>query len=99
MIGEIRSLIVERNFKTYFYEIDVISVCGEKIYFTEVKTRKNHKAGGGMAAIDRRKLAKMQFAAECFLKYRAREFGELNPLLAVASVDGGFRVEDWFPLD
>ncbi|MBQ3293388.1 ribonuclease HII [Candidatus Saccharibacteria bacterium] len=89
--------IVAQNFKTYFYEIDIVSRCGDKIYFTEVKTRKNHVAGGGVAAIDAKKLEKMKFAAECFLKYH-REFSRLNPLLAVASVNGKFEVEDWFEI-
>ena len=90
--------IVARNFKTYYYEIDIVSVCDQKIYFTEVKTRKNHLAGGGFGAIDAKKLSKMQFAAECFLKYYRLEYSELNPLLAVASVNGDFEVEDWFSI-
>ena len=87
--------IVARNFKTYFYEIDIVSVKEGKIYFTEVKTRKNGVRGGGLAAVDARKLKRMEFAAECFMKYFVREFGELNPLLAVASVNGEFEVEEW----
>ena len=87
--------IVARNFKTYFYEIDIVSMKDGKIYFTEVKTRKNHVAGGGLNAVDKKKLQKIEFAAECFLKYHRLEFGGLDPLLAVASVDGEFKVEDW----
>ena len=75
-----------------------LSSCGDKIYFTEVKTRKNHVAGGGLKAVDAKKLSKMQFAAECFLKYHRLEFGKLDPLLAVASVNGKFEVEDWLPI-
>ena len=36
--------------------------------------------------MDKRKLKRMEFAAECFLKYFARKFSELDPLLAVADV-------------
>ncbi|MBQ3348024.1 ribonuclease HII [Candidatus Saccharibacteria bacterium] len=90
--------IILRNFKTCFYEIDIISVCGENIYFTEVKTRKNDSYGGGLAAIDRKKLEQMKFAAECFMKYK-RIYNIYNPKLAVASVDGAKKeVLDWFAL-
>jgi Holliday junction resolvase-like predicted endonuclease len=89
--------IVARNFKTYFYEIDIVSMHDGKIYFTEVKYRKNASRGGGLAAIDARKLQQMRYAAECFLKYHAREFGMLDPLLAAADVFGeDFEVGDWF---
>ena len=87
--------ILARNFKTYFYEIDIVSSCDGKIYFTEVKTRKNNNFGGGLMAVDKKKLSKMQFAAECFLKYHRLKYGGLDPLLSVASVNGNFEVEDF----
>ncbi len=91
--------IVAKNYKTYFYEIDIVSVCGRKIYFTEVKYRKNDFAGGGMAAIDSKKQRQMMYAAECFLGKYSQEFGELDPLLAVADVFGEeFAVRDWIEL-
>lgn len=83
--------ILARNYKTKLYEIDIVSSFDGKIYFTEVKTRKNHS---GIFAVDKKKLSKMQFAAECFLKYH-KEYAGLNPLLAVASVNGNFEVEDF----
>ena len=83
--------ILARNFKTRLYEIDIVSSFEEKIYFTEVKTRKNHS---GLYAVDKKKLAKMQFAAECFLKYH-KEYQNFDPLLAAASVNGDFEVEDF----
>lgn len=92
--------IVVRNFKTYFYEIDIVSVRGRQIYFTEVKYRKNGDFGGGLMAVDGHKIEQMRFAAECFLKYYKREFGDFDPLLAVADVVGeDFEVKDWFTLD
>lgn len=83
--------ILARNFKTKLYEIDIVSSCDGKIYFTEVKTRKNHS---GLYAVDKKKLSKMQFAAECFLKHH-KEYAGFDPLLAVASVDGDYKVEDF----
>ena len=90
--------IVARNFKTRMCEIDIVSICGDKICFTEVKYRKSDYAGGGLAAITAEKVKKMKFALEVFLKMRP-EFKIYNPVLAVADVGGDFEVRDWFLLD
>lgn len=90
-------LIVARNFKTKMCEIDIVSVFSGKIYFTEVKTRKNDFAGGGFAAVDKKKAQQMKFAAEVFLKMN-KAYAGLDPLLAAAAVDGEFRVVDWVVL-
>ena len=88
--------IAERNYKTRFCEIDIVSLKDDKIYFTEVKYRKNAYHGGGFAAITREKQKQMEFAVEVFLKYHP-EYYELDPLLAVASVSGDdYSVDDWF---
>ena len=90
--------IVARNFKTPFYEIDIISKKDDHIYFTEVKYRKSDFAGGGLSAIDNRKQKQMEFAAESFLKFQS-QFKNLNPLLAAANVSGkNFKLENWFAL-
>ena len=89
--------IVARNHKTYFYEIDVISVKGEKIYFTEVKYRANNVHGSGLDAVTAEKMRRMRFAAESYLKYAAKKLGSYDPVLAVAAVSGkDFEVDDWF---
>ena len=90
--------IMARNHKTCFYEIDIISVCEDKIYFTEVKYRKNDSFGGGLMAVDVKKQRQMRYAAEAFLKFKP-EYGEFDPILAVADVAGEyFRVKDWLVL-
>ena len=90
--------IITRNFKTKMCEIDIISVLGDKIYFTEVKYRKSDVAGGGLAAITAEKVKQMEFAAEVFLKMKP-EFRAYNPILSVADVGGkDFLVKEWFPL-
>ncbi|MBR3323923.1 ribonuclease HII [Candidatus Saccharibacteria bacterium] len=86
--------IVVRNFKTRMCEIDIVSLCGSDLYFTEVKTRGSEDFGGGFGAIDKKKLEKMKFAVEVFLKARP-EYKKYNPLLAAASVDGNCQVLDW----
>lgn len=90
--------IVARNYKTYFYEIDIVSICDNKIYFTEVKYRKNGDFGGGLMAVDGKKQRQMRYAAESFLKSKP-EFKNLDPILAVANVEGeDFTMEDWFEI-
>lgn len=89
--------IVARNFKTYVCEIDIVSVCEGKIYFTEVKYRRDGVRGGGLAAITSEKRKQMEFAVQVFLKYYT-QFAAYDPLLAVAAVTGDFEMETWFPL-
>jgi len=62
--------IVERNWKTKFCEIDIISFKQNTIYFTEVKYRRTSQQGGGIAAITPKKLRHMKFAVELYgLRY------------------------------
>ena len=89
--------IIQRNYKTRFCEIDIVSVCGDKIYFTEVKTRKDDFHGGGLYAVDKKKLERMKFAVESYLKYN-KKYNSLNPQMAVADVDGDYNVLDWIPI-
>lgn len=58
--------IIERNWKTKYCEIDIISKKDGTLYFTEVKHRKSDKAGDGLAAITPRKLSQMKFAAKFY---------------------------------
>ena len=58
--------IIERNWKTKYCEIDIVSQKDGTLYFTEVKHRKNDKAGDGLAAITPKKLNQMKFAARLY---------------------------------
>ena len=89
--------IVERNWKTKFCEIDIVSSLGETIYFTEVKYRQTAAQGGGMAAITPKKLRQMRFAAEYYaVKNRA---SDTDLMLAAASVSGDtFEFREWIVL-
>ena len=94
--------IVIQNWRTKACEIDIISLArndsGEvEIYFTEVKMRKNSDFGGGLAAISKTKLQKMQRAAELFIA-RHPKIANHQPLLAAADVDGSFTVQDFVVL-
>jgi ribonuclease HII len=78
--------IIDRNWRTKFCEIDIVSQFGDTIYFTEVKYRKNDKAGGGLAAITPRKQQQMKFAAE-FYAFKNKLKG-VNLRLAAIDVSG-----------
>jgi len=78
--------VVERNWKTKYCEIDIVSVKDGTIYFTEVKYRKRPDQGGGLAAITKKKLDKMKFAVEIYKK--AKQINNTDLLLAVASLSG-----------
>jgi ribonuclease HII len=78
--------IMERNWKTKFCEIDIVSKYGDTVYFTEVKYRKKPDQGGGLAAITSKKQRQMTFAAEYYaVKYSLKS---MNLRLAAASVSG-----------
>jgi ribonuclease HII len=75
--------VLDRNWRTKFCEIDIVSQSGDTIYFTEVKYRKNDKAGGGLAAITPKKQRQMKFAAE----YYAVKHQLKNTNLRLVAVD------------
>lgn len=76
--------ILERNWKTKYCEIDVVSRKGDTVYFTEVKHRKNDIAGDGLAAITPRKLRQMMFAVKLYVHANNIKDSNLR-LLAVAT--------------
>lgn len=85
--------IIDRNWRTKFCEIDIISRRGDTVYFTEVKYRKNARHGDGLAAITAKKQRQMKFAAEVYASGRL-----LNEqiVLAAASVTGeDMAIEEW----
>ena len=78
--------ILDRNWKTKYCEIDIISQKTDTIYFTEVKYRKNDQQGGGLAAITDRKLKQMRYAADFYR--HVGKITSLNARLIVVSVGG-----------
>lgn len=92
-------MIIAHNFKTKTYEIDLISTQNDKIYFTEVKYRKNSTHGSALTQITPAKQRQMHYAAKKFLSCRP-EYQDFQPLLAVAGVQGEPPIfQAWFPLD
>lgn len=94
-----RHKIIARNFKTKFYEIDIISRKDNFLIFTEVKYRKNTTFGDPLDFIDKKKRKQMKFAVESFLAQH-KEFQKFIPKLAVGSVTKeNFELEKWFILE
>ncbi len=97
--------IIARNFRTKYYEIDIVSATKDRIFFTEVKYRKNISHGNPIEAIDKKKLKQMEFAANCFLQILAKKMKcRIEDLpkqkMAAASVSGeDYSIERWIELD
>lgn len=97
--------IIARNYKTKYYEIDIVSATKDAIYFTEVKYRKNASHGDPLEFVDQKKQEKMIFAAEIFTRSLAQILGRSvadmpKQKLAAASVSGPeFVIDEWMILD
>lgn len=78
--------IIERNWKTKYCEIDIVSRKNEMVYFTEVKYRKQPNQGGGIAAITKKKLQQMKFAAMLYVQ--SNNLTDIDLLLTVTTLTG-----------
>lgn len=78
--------IIERNWKTKYCEIDIVSQKDGTVYFTEVKYRKQPNQGGGLVAITPKKLQQMQFAAKVYTQ--SRKVHDQDMMLAALSLTG-----------
>ncbi|MDB5177793.1 MAG: putative Ribonuclease [Candidatus Saccharibacteria bacterium] len=78
--------ILERNWKTKYCEIDIVSERGGTIFFTEAKYRRQPSQGGGLAAITPTKLRQMKFAARVYASYR--KLSNTDMKLAAISLTG-----------
>lgn len=90
--------IIAHNFRTKTYEIDLISIQDQTIFFTEVKYRKSNHSGTTLEQITPQKHQQMQYAAQLFLAQHP-EFAALQPQLAAGTVSGdSFNFEEWFAI-
>ncbi len=60
--------IIEKNWKTRFCEIDVIASKKNVVFFVEVKYRQSDRQGRGLDYITSKKLTRMQFAADNWVR-------------------------------
>src|SRR5262245_4266676 len=59
--------VVARNWRCKVGEMDLILARGDHLAFCEGKTRRGARYGGGWAAVDGRKRAKLRSVAQAFL--------------------------------
>jgi ribonuclease HII len=79
-------VIIERNWKTKWCEIDCVSALSDTLYFTEVKYRHNHLGGNGYEAVTTTKLKQMRFAADFYLSTHKARYEHFK--LTVISITG-----------
>lgn len=61
-------VILDRNFRCRYGEIDIVARDHRILVFVEVKTRKNLRYGRPEEAVDRRKRAKLRMLAALYLQ-------------------------------
>ena len=80
---EMDYLILERNYRLKFGEIDIIAIKSDFICFVEVKTRKENSMVSGLEAVTRKKQLRIIRTAE---RYLLESQSELQPRFDVAEV-------------
>jgi putative endonuclease len=68
--------VLNRNFRTPYGEIDLVSKQGSSIVFTEVKTRASKSLGPPEISITRRKADHMRSAAEFYIQEYGEQYDE-----------------------
>ncbi len=76
-------VVIKRNWRDRYGEIDVIAESDTHIIFVEVKTRKENALVGGIAAVNRSKALRIKLAATSFLNRLKRP---LTPRFDVAEI-------------
>ncbi|RWZ78843.1 MAG: ribonuclease HII [Candidatus Microsaccharimonas sossegonensis] len=79
-------VMLERNWKTKFCEIDIVSRRNDVVYFSEVKYRRTHLQGGGLAAVTTKKQQQMKFAADYYVA--SKKLKNVDLLLTVITLSG-----------
>ncbi len=90
--------ILERNWKTRLCEIDIVAKKGDTLYFVEVKHRKTDQQGGGLAAITKKKLEQMQFAAKVYAHYIKQDDASMR-LVVITTQEKVFSRIEVIPLN
>lgn len=92
--------ILERNFRCFLGEIDIIALKGDEIIFVEVKTRDNVKYGYPADFVTEEKQARILKAAEIYVEEKG--YYNYQPIFDVIEVFSGEgnhieHIEDAFP--
>lgn len=90
--------IIERNWRTRWCEIDIVSIKRKTMYFTEVKHRRNDKSGDGIAAITPAKQRQMTLAARMYVQLHEEAQSRDLLLVAVSTTGTPPEVTDYLEL-
>lgn len=80
--------VVERNFRIFEAEIDLVARDGDTLVFTEVRTRRGGRSGMAALSVGPRKAAKMLHAAAWYIE-RHPECADLPQRIDVVTVELG----------
>ena len=86
-------IILERNFRTKFGEIDIIAKDKETFVFVEVKTRCSENFGLPLEAISKAKQRKISRMAVAFMQEKGLlgKMARFDVISIIYSVDGGYK--------
>jgi len=90
--------LLERNWKTKFCEIDIVSVKDKTVYFVEVKYRRSAIQGGGLAAVTSKKQQQMKFAAEFYTASKKLKGVDMK-LIAISMTGVPAMLEEYLELE
>lgn len=85
--------IVEKNYRTFFGEIDIIARDGNVLVFIEVKTRTDDSFGSPSEAVNKRKREKIRKVALTFMKKLRKEVPARFDVLSIEKAGAGHRIE------
>jgi putative endonuclease len=84
--------IIQRNYRTQYGEIDIISKDGDTLVFVEVKTRRSQRYGGAAAAVTAKKQRRITLAALAFMAEQPAETAARFDVLCIDfDADGRMR--------
>lgn len=78
--------VIGTRFQSRFGEVDLISIDGRFLVFTEVKLRKSAKFGSAAEAVSRGKQERIRLTASFYLEKHSRSLGGYQPRFDVAEV-------------
>jgi len=81
--------LVERNFRTRFGEIDIISYDGPILVFVEVKTKIGHDFGEPEEMVNKSKIAKVKRMGEVYLQEKKLDVGCRVDVVAIVMENSG----------
>ena len=81
--------ILEKNYKTFIGEIDIIAQDGETMVFVEVKTRANDSFGCPFEAVHNKKRLKLRNLALLYMKKQGEEIPIRFDVLSIMCTANG----------